>query len=186
MNYYISDLHLSHENIMRFDKRPYDDITEMNEDLIKRWNSVVTKKDTVYILGDFCWQPASKWPEYLKRMNGKKVLIKGNHDPRCMSDEVDRLFQGIYDFRVINDGEYEVVMSHYPLLFYPKAFSPKTIMLCGHVHITAENDALEKWRNEMRKQGALSYGRIINVGCMMPYMDYTPRTLKEILERTGL
>ena len=52
MNYYIADLHFSHRNIIQFDKRPYQTIEQMNNDLIKRWNDVVTDRDDVYVLGD--------------------------------------------------------------------------------------------------------------------------------------
>jgi hypothetical protein len=77
------------------------------------------------------------------------------------------------------------MLCHYPLMFYRHDYHEKTIMLCGHVHVTAENDVLEKWREEIR-EGQMTKGgnrgNIINVGCMMPYMDYTPRTLEEILQ----
>ena len=61
-------------------------------------------------------------------------------------------------------------------------------MLCGHVHITSENDWLEKWRSELREhrnKRAANQGNIINVGAMMPYVDYTPRTLDELIEGVG-
>ena len=49
MNYYIADLHLGHANAIRFDNRPFADVDEMNESLIRSWNSMVTKQDTVYV-----------------------------------------------------------------------------------------------------------------------------------------
>ena len=52
MNYYISDLHLLHENVIRFDNRPFDSIAQMQETIVNNWNSKVTNGDTVYILGD--------------------------------------------------------------------------------------------------------------------------------------
>lgn len=54
MNYYISDTHFGHANIINFDKRPFKNTEEMERELISRWNSVVTSADTTYILGDFC------------------------------------------------------------------------------------------------------------------------------------
>ena len=60
--------------------------------------------------------------------------------------------------------------------------------LCGHVHTTRENDFLEKWRQELRdtrKNDGDSCGNIYNVGCMLPYMGYTPQTLDEILAFHG-
>ena len=52
MNYYISDLHLFHEAVIRFDDRPFRDLEEMHAEIVKRWNEKVNNGDTVYILGD--------------------------------------------------------------------------------------------------------------------------------------
>ena len=54
------------------------------------------------------------------------------------------------------------------------------VMLYGHVHNTREWSLVEKWKNEQWTMGIPS--RLINVGCMMAYMNYTPRTLDELLE----
>lgn len=186
MNYYISDLHFSHANVIRFDSRPYENVEEMNEDLTKRWNSTVKPGDFVYIIGDLCWLKANDWFPIVSRLNGNLVLIRGNHDPEHLPNKLRKLFSDVKDIKTINDGGYMVTMCHYPLMFYPRSYSEKSIMLCGHVHTTAENKFLEAWRAEAKADPTAGYARIINVGCMMPYMDYTPRTLKEILERTGI
>ena len=55
MNRYISDLHLGHANVIKFDNRPFKNLEEMHERIITNWNKVTNKNDTVYILGDFCW-----------------------------------------------------------------------------------------------------------------------------------
>lgn len=52
MNYYISDLHLLHENVLRFDNRPFDSITQMQQTIVNNWNDKITNGDTVYILGE--------------------------------------------------------------------------------------------------------------------------------------
>ena len=170
--FYISDTHFGHANIIKYDKRPFKDVDEMNSEMIKRWNSVVTPGDTVYILGDF----SNGNGEETNQMPGK--LLK--------------YFQDVKDIKTIHDGDYEVVMCHYPLLFYPHAYQKNTIMLCGHVHLTRECFWLETFRDTMRvfqekyNEAGGSAARIINVGAMMSWMDYTPRTLEDILERTGL
>lgn len=80
-NYYIADLHLGHANIIRFDNRPFADLTEMHDTILNNWNSRVTGNDTVYVIGDFIWAKESEWPFYLGPLAGNKVLITGNHDP---------------------------------------------------------------------------------------------------------
>lgn len=184
MNYYISDLHLGHKNIIRFDGRPFGSIDEMKETITKNWNKAVTPQDTVYILGDFCWGTEKEWIEIVQKLNGHKVLIRGNHDIKHMSSLLIRLFRDITDYKEITDNKKHVIMSHYPMLLYKGAYNPNCYMLCGHIHNTRENDFLNKWRNELQrtwKKPADNMGQIYNVGCMMPYMDYTPRTLNEIV-----
>lgn len=189
--FYISDLHIGHDNILKYDNRPFKNTDEMEDEIVRRWNNVVSAGDIVYVLGDMCWKVERKWIDFVGRLNGNIVLIKGNHDPTNMPGRIRKLFQDIKDIKTIRDGDYEVIMCHYPLLFYPHSNKENTIMLCGHVHTTKENDFLEKFRTEMSSGNSGSaphngHGRIINVGCMMPWMDYTPRTLDEILERTGM
>ena len=189
MNYYIADLHFGHTNVIRFDNRPFKDMKEMEEELIRRWNDRVTAGDTVYILGDFCWRPGNAWIPLVHRLNGRKVLIRGNHDPKKIDGKLRKMFDDIKDYKEITDNGRKICMSHYPILFYNHSFSSKTYMLCGHVHTTHENDMLESLRAGFQKSrkatGYGSFGQIINVGCMMPYMDYAPRTMDEILAGVG-
>ena len=69
--------------------------------------------------------------------------------------------------------------SHYPIPFY-KNQHYGAVMLYGHVHVTREWQLLEEWREELKATGIPC--RMFNVGCMMKYMNYTPRTLDEILD----
>ena len=55
MNFYISDNHFGHFNVIRYDNRPFDNTDTMDKVMIDRWNEVVGDEDTVYILGDFSW-----------------------------------------------------------------------------------------------------------------------------------
>ena len=180
MNFYIADLHFGHMNIIRFDERPFRDIKEMEESIIKNWNNVVKRGDTVYILGDFCWDKSDEWVRIVDLLYGNKVLIVGNHDLTQYPAILKSKFQDITHYKEIADNGKKVIMCHYPILMYNGCGSQNCYMLCGHVHTTPENDLLEKWRGEVKSR--YNVGNIINIGCMMPYMNYTPQTLEHIVD----
>ena len=79
MEYFTSDLHLGHANIIALCHRPFSTVEEMDAALIANWNRRVTDRDTVYILGDLCFR-ATDPVRYLTQLKGKKHLILGNHD----------------------------------------------------------------------------------------------------------
>ena len=78
--YFTSDNHFGHKNIIKYCNRPFKHVDEMNEEMIARWNAKVGPEDEVYNLGDFSFDrnPA----KFFNRLNGKKYLIKGNHDKK--------------------------------------------------------------------------------------------------------
>jgi len=175
--FYIADTHFGHENIIRLDNRPFRSVQEMGEQMINRWNSVVDKGDVVYILGDFLWK--TKEIDIINRLHGQKILIKGNHD-RVKNKDYQKCFVKIVPYEEVKDGQNKVVLSHYPIIAYNGSFAGRNIHLYGHVHVTDEARLVEKFIKENRsKQMPM---RMYNVGCMLPHMDYTPRTLEEILE----
>lgn len=75
--YLISDLHLEHRNIIRYCRRPFKDVAEMNWALVRNWNAIVRPDDAVYYLGDFCFANPLIW---LKRLAGRITFIRGSHD----------------------------------------------------------------------------------------------------------
>lgn len=186
--YYISDLHFGHKDIILFDHRPFADTVQMEEVMVMYWNATVRPGDTVYILGDFCWGKKDEWLRLIRKLSGQKVLIQGNHDLQSYPAELKKEFVGIYDYKEITDNGRHVIMSHYPIMFYKHSNDPNYYMLCGHVHKTPENDHLERWKAELKRNAArgihfANRGQIFNVGAMMPWMNYCPRTLDEILRR---
>ena len=77
--WFTSDLHFGHRNVIPYCNRPYKDVDEMHEALIKIWNDTVQEGDLVYVIGDFSLNP--KWSkEVLPKLKGDKILIPGNHD----------------------------------------------------------------------------------------------------------
>lgn len=177
MIYYIADTHFGHKNVLRHDQRPFSDTGEMAEAIIRNWNRKVKHGDTVYMLGDAFWKSNADSAEIMKRLNGHKHLILGNHDK--ISGSLSAMWESVDNYAEITDGNTLVILCHYPILFYRNQHHG-AVMLYGHVHNSAEWGFIEKWRHELREAGIPD--KIINVGCMMAYMHYTPRTLSELLE----
>jgi len=79
--FFISDTHFDHANIIRYTKRPFRDVEEMNNVLVKNWNNQVKEDDVVFFLGDLGFgrghRPISYW---MDKLNGKIYFLKGNHD----------------------------------------------------------------------------------------------------------
>lgn len=175
MNFYISDLHLGHNNVISLDKRPFDNMAQMVSVIVANWNMVVRNSDDVYILGDFFWgtqvgrELANK---VLPRLNGKKHLILGNHDK--IYPEMENKFVEIRDLREIRDEGERVVLCHYPIAHW-NGQSHGAIHLFGHTHTGRDTRPFEKYRNLCTEEGIPF--RCCNVGCMFDYMAYTPRTL---------
>ena len=164
----------------------------MHQYMKEKWNSKITNGDTVYILGDIAMRGTNEeLIALVAQLKGRKVLIKGNHDD--VSDmRYKNVFEEIYDYKEITDyadqDAYKLVLSHYPILMW-NGQHRGTIHLYGHTHNTYENEfyqeCLRKLNMEMlmRSEKCYDIARAYNVGCMMPYMNYEPRTLKEILNK---
>ena len=175
--FYIADTHFSHANILHYDNRPFLTVEEMNRELITRWNQVVAPCDTVYILGDMFFCKMEESINILDSLSGEKVLIKGNHD-KCNDSRFKSRFLQIEDYLEIDDNGNKIVLCHYPIPCF-KSHYYGWYHFYGHVHNSFEYQMMEHDKKLM----AELYGKpcnMYNVGAMMPYMNYTPRTFDEI------
>lgn len=151
----------------------------MNHTLVERWNSVVSPGDTVYVLGDMFWCPTVEAILVLDKLNGQKLLIKGNHD-RCNDSRFLKKFVKAAEYLEVDDAGRKVVLCHYPIPCFKNHFYG-WYHLYGHVHNSFEWKMMEHDKYLMQEL----YGhkcQMYNVGAMMPWIDYTPKTLDEILE----
>ena len=177
MIYFTSDTHFGHSNVIKFCKRPWSSVKAMDEGLIRRWNSVVRPKDTVYVLGDFAFTNSKDREAILNRLNGIKILIQGNHDK---GKTCPRGFQAMLLEASIVIAGYKVRMKHYPPRFtglkqlwykYALRRRPKYLkrmlpddggwFMHGHTHSTQRFN-----------------GRKIHVG--VDAWDYQPVSIKQI------
>ena len=175
MKYYISDLHIGHKNALAFDNRPFASLEEMTAAIIERWNGAVTRADDVYVLGDMFWNN-NEALEVLPQLKGNVHLILGNHDR--INGQMSKYFVSVKPYDEIKDNGRNVVLCHYPIAHWRNA-DHGTIHLYGHIHQGRDNRPFEEYVALM-KQREIPY-ECYNVGAMLPHMNYTPRTLDEII-----
>lgn len=127
----ISDTHFGHANIIGYENRPFESLSQMDEELIKNWNSVVNKHDVIYHLGDFAFHyNEQKLKQLISRLNGHKVLIMGNHDGNHNAKFWRNVgFEEVYRYPIIYKGFY--ILSHEPV--YLNDHMPY-VNLHGHIH----------------------------------------------------
>lgn len=168
--FFSSDHHLGHRNIWeKFKKddgsplRDFSSTDEMNETIIDRHNAVVKPSDTVYFLGDVVIN--KKYLQLVTRMNGKKRLVRGNHD--IFDDKYYREagFEKIYGVRVFVDA---FICSHIPL--HPDSITNRfRCNIHGHLH------------GNRVMQGEKLDPRYYSI-CMEQLYDYTPMHFDDILK----
>ena len=153
-----ADLHLGHKNIIKptYCNRPFKNVEQMNDTIIKNWNSIVKPDDTIYVLGDFALGKKKKVAYWISQLNGYKILILGNHDRQFLQREfksqklqhfIDLGFDEVYDKLIVLNY---MLLVHRPMFiegkvtlnvgvdvwnFYPIPLpSSMDLILCGHVH----------------------------------------------------
>lgn len=184
--YYTSDLHLGHKNIIEYENRPFKTVEEMDEVLIDNWNSRITPEDDVYVLGDFTFKGTTMAIKYLECLNGSIHLLKGNHDQFMNQDSFDmwlcdmhnrdlhsgRVYTHVRDegyYAHINDNEREVILFHYPIMFWDGQDDRGSYHLYGHMHSTSHGGT------QHPHPDAFNVGVDVN--------DFMPVTLDELIER---
>ena len=137
--WFTSDTHFNHANILKFTNRPFENIAEHDEALIKNWNDRVGNDDTVFHLGDFCFGSPQKIMEIREKLNGNIILIRGNHDVKNLQRSLWSLFEDVvYQARILVDDR-TVYLNHFPFLCFAHGSfdlygDRYSINLFGHVH----------------------------------------------------
>lgn len=183
--WYTADQHFGHRNIITYCERPWPTTEAMDSGLIKRWNASVEPSDTVWVLGDVALSPKAIWP--VSHLNGRKILVAGNHDAcwerhkgyRNKIDVYRRAgFDDVHPTGIVDNhriGGRDVRLAHLPYAgdhtendryADRRPGDDGRPLICGHVHTL--------WRTS---------GHQINVG--VDVWDYTPvsaETLAELLD----
>lgn len=161
--YITSDLHLNHKKAAEW--RGFKDLETMNDHIVKRWNSVVSNSDTVYVIGDYAFgEDKEQWIEKLK---GDIIFIKGNHDSNSLS---------IIKNLIINFQGTKFEMVHIPQETTKSCY----FVLHGHIHKTGNREMPEGVIKLNKDYIYMTYGSLFyNVNC--EFHKYKPKLINEII-----
>ncbi len=164
--FFSSDTHFGDPNVIRIRKRPFGSVEEMDEALIANWNDTVGPDDLVYHLGDFAHRNSTNADAYIRRLNGRIHLVKGNHDDQTVALCGD-LFVGVDMIRELEWEGWRFVMFHYPMRDWADAIRG-ACHLFGHVHGTLDRTP---------------YGRSLDVG--VESHGFRPVSIERVVEILG-
>lgn len=136
MIWYTADHHFGHKRIIELAHRPFSSVEEMDEEMVRRWNAIVARGDTVYHVGDFAF--ADHTP-YLSRLNGQKRLILGNHD-HSNRVKAAKGWATVDSMLTIKDGETPIVLCHYGLRVWNRSHYG-ALHFYGHSHGSLPGDS---------------------------------------------
>ena len=185
---YLSDLHLGHANMLLMadcgrelvKRRQFQDISEMNEFIVRQWNEHVDPDDDVWIPGDFSYRSKIDVGKYLSRLAGHKHLIIGNHDIKWMKNiKLSQYFESVAHMDVVKEGSKTITICHYPLMEWSQSRHARysldgcSWLIHGHIHDSKTCEAYKYIKEKLPCA--------LNAGFDIPGNDY-PVTFEELLE----
>lgn len=177
-----SDTHFGHENIIKYCSRPYRNAAQMDEDLIRRWNNRVKPGELVYHLGDVGMTKGDDYlPKILTRLNGRKILILGNHDKSAK-----RMMEFGFDFAcealVVMCCQRRLLLNHRPLMARPcwvgDPAQSVDYVLHGHIHNSTPEE-----RAKHTAKGELVDILSFNINMSVEMTNYEPVPLEWVVKK---
>jgi calcineurin-like phosphoesterase family protein len=168
--FFVSDSHYFHTNIIKYSNRPFVDVEDMNEQMIKNWNAVVKPGDTVYNLGDFSFGKIENTVKILKRLNGNHNYIFGNHCKELIRNKEillsDGYFKSMDYYKQIRVGGQHINLFHFGCRVWDRSHHGSWLLF-GHSH------------------GILTpHGKSVDVGVDAPFVtgkpEYRPISFEEV------
>lgn len=149
--WFTSDTHFCHRNIIKYEDRPFTDVEQMNSEIIHRWNEVVAPEDTVYHLGDVALGPAERFYPLVAALNGRKILIRGNHDGHSKEWYIARGFAGVYPSLMLYVNGRRILLTHEPNKGLDDDYD---LHFFGHVHDKAHHGEFQGDYPTIARNGA--------------------------------
>ena len=176
MEMFISDTHFGHENILSECRPHFPDVETMNRILVDNINARMTRRDTLYVLGDLAYRSKTPVTEILEYIRPKILLICGNHDREWLrhlsEEERKRYFLDVRDELCLKRYGKELHMSHFPRLAWNRShYFAQSLSVCGHIHATRVGTIAAELFPQVRCQ--------FNAG--VDVNGYVPVTLEELV-----
>lgn len=183
MIYVISDTHFSHNNIIEYCNRPYQNSLEMNKDIIDKWNSVVQSEDIVFHLGDVGFGLVEQLKPMIESLNGHKFLLRGNHDAKrginswmnigfekvykCKEVTLKQLLEDIYFITGYTNNDFSGNLENLIFSHSPRQCPDEVLNIHGHIHNVPLDTNIYNPNN--------------HICVSVEMINYTPKTLRMIL-----
>jgi calcineurin-like phosphoesterase family protein len=179
----VSDTHVGHRNMLVFTRpdgtplRPFATIEEHDEALIENWNRVVKPEDTVIHLGDVCMSHVHL--HKIGQMNGRKVLVQGNHDPVGGKKGKKFPFTDYFEYVTAAKVMDDMILTHVPV--HPSQIGRFGTNVHGHLHA---NEVMQRAPNYPEMSHIPYYEPDPRYLCVsMEHIDYTPIALEDVRAR---
>jgi calcineurin-like phosphoesterase family protein len=159
--YFISDLHMGHSKMLEYESRPFKDIYEQDSVFIHNWNKVVKQEYYVYVLGDVSFYPKGITRELINLLNGRKILIMGNHDRHK-------------SVKYWQDVGFEIV-SKYPICYENRHWLSHEPMYLD------DNSIYKNIHGHLHSKGTIVSSSTFNAS--VENINYTPISLEKIIKK---
>lgn len=176
IDWFYSDPHFGHANIIKLQGRPFRDMMEMEVELIERYNDFVGAYETVCWLGDCSFYSAEKTSAILYRMNGNKILVRGNHDGKA-AKMAQLGFDLVVDEAVMQIAGRKVRLSHYPYAEGEPPYGSEEGRYLDRRPQRRHREVLIHGHTHSHKQ---LHGNMIHVG--VDAWDFHPVNIRQIAE----
>ena len=168
-NFFIADLHLGSERILKLCHRPFKSVDEQDEAVAMNWRGAVNEGDTAYVLGDLAEGDYERTVRILSTLPGRKILVVGNHDDQESLSHYRKagLFEAIVTYAKAKESGKEIILSHYPIMDWEnRQFG--SVLIYGHIH------------NKDLPEISTYYKDKPCYNCGADVIGFTPRTLEEL------
>jgi len=185
MIYCISDNHFFHQNIIKYCDRPFGSVTEMNNYMVARWNDTVLPGDEVIFVGDFAigWDKENFktkrdcYRNLLSKLNGTKLLVRGNHDHETIDFYKDVGFADVKDSIILGN----ILVIHYPLKVDKEYMKPEMVEYIERVIKTCKTGSITKVIHGHIHNNSTVQNEFKHFNVSAEVLDYIPKDLESII-----